>query len=494
MMALQLSAADRSAQAYRASLAGAVALALAAVAVVGTGSSPLTSVLAAAAVIGLAFHRRLGIGGAALLVLVALPFGRGADVENFQIAGLPLRPQDLVVAAALIGLAASAVRTKRRLGGQQRTLIIASAVLLLVGAVALLIGVLEGHRSRDLFRDLRLWVLFAGAPLAYLGGVRRDQLVRALLWGATVFGLIVVVTAVMPTFDGGLKDQVLTYDRGTLRMQFANSIFLLPAIAASALAAIRRRSDLVSMGMLILFTVAVVLSLTRMSLIASLLVLVMVGVASLLSDSLGWRSHAAGILRLGAAVVVAVVLGVVISIAAFPLPSNAPGPGSGEQPIDRILGASDASDVDAVFGQRSGRIASYLEAYKLIRSDPLIGKGFGTLIPVRYAYNDARADVVGYQPGVDNAYLTVGIKSGVLGIVVFAAWILLPLFALWRRRGRHLLPWLVPAWVGILLLTQTQAFGSSGYAPFGIALLVALPFLTRPASQLLPRANPAFTR
>jgi hypothetical protein len=37
--------------------------------------------------------------------------------------------------------------------------------------------------------------------------------------------------------------------------------------------------------------------------------------------------------------------------------------------------------------------------------------------------------------------------------------------------------WFLAAWLAILALTMTQSFAVSGYGPFGIALLAALPFV-----------------
>jgi O-antigen ligase len=96
---------------------------------------------------------------------------------------------------------------------------------------------------------------------------------------------------------------------------------------------------------------------------------------------------------------------------------------------------------------------------------------------VAFAYNEARARNVGQQPGVDNAYLTVGIKSGVVGMTLFGALLLVPLWASMRPALRRLRPWYLPTWLGIGVLTMTQGFAVSSYGPLALALLAAVPFL-----------------
>ena len=109
-----------------------------------------------------------------------------------------------------------------------------------------------------------------------------------------------------------------------------------------------------------------------------------------------------------------------------------------------------------------------------------------------YAYSEARANTIGWSPGVDNAYLTVGLKTGVPGIIAFAALVLTTLIVALRRGGRTA-RWFVPAWIGLLILSMTQAFAGSLYGPYVVALLVAFPCLTWGASvrRLDGRFDPA---
>ena len=49
--------------------------------------------------------------------------------------------------------------------------------------------------------------------------------------GATVFAVVLFLVVLLPVFAGGLEARALTYDWGRLRLQFSNSIFLIPALA-----------------------------------------------------------------------------------------------------------------------------------------------------------------------------------------------------------------------------------------------------------------------
>jgi O-antigen ligase len=100
----------------------------------------------------------------------------------------------------------------------------------------------------------------------------------------------------------------------------------------------------------------------------------------------------------------------------------------------------------------------------------------GSLTKVDYAYSEARANTIGYSPGVDNAYLTVGLKTGIPGMLVFGALVIVT-FLVAIRRGGRMGRWFLPAWIGLMILSMTQAFAGSLYGPFVFALLIALPCL-----------------
>jgi O-antigen ligase len=169
---------------------------------------------------------------------------------------------------------------------------------------------------------------------------------------------------------------------------------------------------------------------------------------------------------------------VVINLAGTPPPETVPTSGGtqGEQPIDRLLFQSDASDLESL---DRGRFPAYAAAVDLIRSAPVLGTGMGTLVDVTYAYDRSRAFTLGKLPGVDNAYLTVGLKSGLVGMAIFGALMLAPVVAMVRRGGSHR-AWLMPAWLGILVLSMTQSFATSLYGPFVVALLLAIPSIRYP--------------
>jgi hypothetical protein len=297
----------------------------------------------------------------------------------------------------------------------------------------------------------------------------------------TLFSILVVVAALLPAFPGGLKDQDLLYDRGTLRMQFGNSAFLLPAIAYVGWSVLIRRS-LLDAGHLGLLIGAVILSLTRTSIGASALVLGLVCLAT------WWASRRAGhlprrivgdVARLAVIASVAFVVGLGIDIAGAPPPAQvATSDGTGEAPIDRIFFQDDRSDIGSL---ALGRFPSYQAAAGVIIANPVFGAGMGSLTAVGYAYNPARAETIGQSPGVDNAYLTVGLKTGIPGMVVLLLLVLTSMLVA-IRRGGPVARWYVPAWIGLLILSMTQAYAVSSYGPFAFALMLVYPCLQRGSS------------
>jgi hypothetical protein len=127
--------------------------------------------------------------------------------------------------------------------------------------------------------------------------------------------------------------------------------------------------------------------------------------------------------------------------------------------------------------QAGGRLTSYAYAFADVAESPLIGHGMGQQARVPWAWGGFRARSEGNQPGVDNAFLTVGLKAGAIGIAAFAAMLLWPLRQMARPSSRRMRVWFVPAWVALLGLTLIQSYAVSGYAPFALSLLVVLPAL-----------------
>ncbi len=470
-------------------LIGWVALFLAAASVVGLPAWWPAVGLAGVATVGLAADRRLGWLPAGLLVAIALPYGRGADVTPWLVAGFPIRPPDLAIGLALAGATVGVVRDRARIRDRlalpgATAFVVASGVLLLVGAAALAGGTLGDFAMRDVLRDARWWAFYAAAPLAVLSGTSRAALVRGLLLGATALAIVVVATAVGPVIEGGLKFSALTYDRGTLRMQFGNSIFLVPAVGYATWGLLRHPVSW-RVGWLALLFSAQVLTLTRTSLLVTITVVLLVGAAHLLDGRRRgswsmppWRTSAAVALAL----LVGFVGGIGVSRLGTPRTWTVVGSSSSstpEDPFDRITFGDEQSDITVIIGSvaSGGRFATYLNAMRVIADAPLLGNGFGQLVDVRFAYNESRAHTIGKQPGVDNAYLTVALKAGALGVTAFGALLLLPLVAAARRARRIPRGWFVAGWLGILALTVTQSFAVGGYGPFGVALLAALPFI-----------------
>lgn len=467
---------------------GTLALVAAAMSVILGPPSWFTLASTAAATLLFARDARIGWLGAGLLVMIAIPYGRGADVVQFEVAELPVRPADIAIGIALAGAAVTVRPTSFAvLTPARRATTVAIGLLLITGLLALGIGVLEAHWLRDLVRDARFWFLYVVGLLVLFSPAPSAGIVRALLIGATVFSSVVLLATALPVVADGLKDQALTYDRGTLRMQFGNSIFLLPAFAF-ILWRFLHRPSIVRTGWLLTLIAAIFLSLTRMSIFAALLIAVIV------IGTWAWQRGRRGGLRIlvtrGLASVGTIGLGVALALsmavmaqASGTSPAGGglwPDPGQSGSPeniIDRLTGQSEQSDLDATLTSRTGRIATYAAAYSLIMEHFPLGAGLGQLIPTAFAYSEARATTIGHQPGVDNTYLTFGVKAGVLGMALIAALMLLPLLVLARTGPVRMRGWFVPAWIGILALTLTQGFASSGYGPYGIAVLVALPAL-----------------
>ena len=472
--------------------AGIILAGLAALAVVVLPAGWPAIILAGTATLVLAREPRLGWIGGGLLVTLAIPFGRAADLDPLTMGGVPVRPHDVVIGLTIVGSVIGIVRgdlgRPRRIPPARLSLLAASTSLALIGLVAIGWGLLEGQALRDILRDVRWWYLYLMAPIAILAGLGRDTLLRSLVAGTSIFGLAVVATLVLPEFPGGLKEAALTADSGALRMAFGNTIFLVPTTAYLT-HLVLRRPRWVSAAALALSFGALVLSLTRISIMVTAAVVLVLVAASFLPPKR--RLPASDRPRLhrrpqpALAVLLTVVVSAVASIALITAATFAvAGDGSGRSPLGRLLFEEEGSDMDAILGSAAsgGRLATYVNAFEIIADSPVLGGGMGQQVEVQFAVRPGQAFNPGFQPGVDNAYLTAGVKAGALGIAALAALFLLPLRrAFSRLTGHPRLPrpavWYLAAWLAILALTMTQSFAVSGYGPFGIALLAALPFV-----------------
>ena len=459
-----------------------------------------TIVLAGAAVALLARAPRLDWISAGLLVALAIPFGRGADLYPVSVGGVALHPHDLVILLALGGALVVLVRDRdraaigRRLWGSGRTLTVASLAFAAVGLIAVGVGVLGGQAARDILRDSRWWFIYLAAPLALASGVRRDALLDALLLGTTAFAAVVLAALALPSIGEGLKAAAITADGGAIRMQYGNSFLLLPATACLAWRSLRR-PGIVNLFALGLLVAALATSLTRISVLVTAAV-VLILVVRHLAGARSERMHQRG-QGFAASLLLLVVVGIGgmggVTLLDFATFANADPNAPPVHPAERLFFQQEGSDLEAIVGSgvTGGRLATYVNAINLIVPSPLLGAGMGQQVEVQFATRPGRVFEVGRQPGVDNAFLTVGVKAGTLGIATFTMLLLLPLLALFetrRNRPRDLLDaWYLPALFGIGVLTFTQSFAVSGYGPFGLSLLLALPFLIeRPHDIIRP--------
>ena len=157
-------------------------------------------------------------------------------------------------------------------------------------------------------------------------------------------------------------------------------------------------------------------------------------------------------------------------------PSPAPvAPASAKAPtsaLSRITFSDETSNLQAI---DAGRFESYRKAMAVIGKSAFAGNGLGQLVLLGTNSANSAASRPGWAPGVDDAYLTMALKAGILGLVAFAAMMLIPLQVWGARLRRRRWAWFLPAWLGLMILTVTQSYATSGYGPFALALLLALP-------------------
>ncbi len=436
--------------------------------------------LVAVATIGIAGDVRLGWFGAAAVVALALPFGAAAAANPVTVRGVPIHSQDVAIVIGTLGILP---RLHWPPPVRARALVAGVAVFIGLGLVAVPIGLASGNGMRDIVRDLHWWIIYLLPAVAVLACVSWKAVLRGFMVGMTIFAAIVVVTPFVPAFPGGLKDAVLVYMFGSLRMQLFNSVFLTAATIMVAWLILRRPTP-ARFGWIVLLATAQIMSLTRMSILAML-----VGLALMVIGAWLWtlrtRRRPPPLRRVGfiaAVPVLAVALGIVFVTVGTP-----PNGDAGNSP-SRITFSDPSSDLQAIGGSASsgGRLATYVNAFKEISVAPVLGPGMGELVHVNFASTDLRAHTLYQQPGVDDALLTVGLKAGGVGIAAFGVLVLLPLFRAPRLTGMRV--WYVPAWLALMAVMIPQSFAVSGYGPFGVGLLLVLPFLVPDVS---PVASPA---
>ncbi len=446
--------------------------------------------LAGGATILLSFDRKLGPLPAALLVMLALPVGRGAGLDLPQVLGdVPIGAHDVV---PLIGIGMALPAVVRRVR-DPRTIawpaLVPLAAFCVTGVIAILIGFLGDQAIRDIIRDTRWWAFYGVGLVALLAGTRRSAVLRALVWGMTLYCTLLLLGLLMPVFNGGLKWYAYTYDP-RMRLHYEQAVLLLVAVAFVTSRFVRRPSPRL-FALLALLATGIAVTLTR-----ALLAGVMgVGVLTAGWAALQIARQPTGSIRLIASpmftralpALLVIGIGIGVGFAAYRggieiwIPAGA-GFVTGVEPADhpvqpslnRIFDDTGYSGVDA---QLRGRLPAYAEAFVDTAQAPFLGHGMGQLATVSWAAGGYRAYTDGMQPGVDNAYLTIGLKAGAVGIATFAAMMLWPLWLMRKRELRRLRPWFVPAWLALLTLTLIESFAVSGYAPFTLSLLLVVPVL-----------------
>ncbi|MGQ0607591.1 MAG: hypothetical protein ACT4OQ_03900 [Chloroflexota bacterium] len=452
--------------------------------------------LAGGATVLLSFDRKLGPIGAALMVMLAMPVGRGSEVGLPRILGdVPVRAHDLVPMLGMVLAVPAVVRNLRNPARLRWDAVVPVAIFAVVGVMALAIGFLGDQAMRDIVRDARWWAFYGVGLVALLAGIPRSTIIRALIWGMTIYCAVILIGLLMPLFHGGLKYGAYAYDP-RMRLHYGQAVFLLVAIAF-VVDRVVRRPTVPLMALLALLAAGIAVTLTRTLLagVVSVGLLTAAWTAFALMRPAGpggWTLVRAMAGR-AAPAALAVLIGIGGGFAVYQAGvriwtpdwaysetgvtrSDAP---TDSRPVRPSLGRVFEDTANAGFdAQAGGRLASYAEAFSDTAESPVVGHGMGQLASISWAWGGFRASTPGSQPGVDNAYLTVGLKAGAVGVAAFAAMFLWAIRLALRRSLRRLQTWFVPAWLAILGLTLIQSFAVSGYAPFALSLLVILPALS----------------
>lgn len=435
---------------------GLVLLLAAAATVVLLPPSWLTIALASSAWLAFATDPRFGPLAAALVIVLALPYDRAADLGLIRVAGVPVRPHDVVIGLGLIA-SLPAIRSVRWTPGVRLL-----AVFLCIGVASLAWGVINNQDARDVLRDARWWGLYAGGLL--LAGRTQSVagLVRAAFIGLGVYALLVIATSILPAFEGALKANAIAFDVAALRMQFGPTPFLLIPIAYWAARMARFGHWWPDGGWLSLFVIGLALSLTRVTIAVLGIVLALVAAYAVWGAPRRWAPIRRGTLMIVTAVI-ALAVGFGINTAGVGVLDTGQAPNA----LTRLT-----LDPGMLLGSAADRFEGYSSAVSLIREAPLIGHGLGKLVPIDYEFGAGDFDTPGMLPNVDNAYLTIALKSGLVGVVAFAVLMLWPTWRLWAVASRRVRVFMLPAWLGLLALTMTQSFAVIGHSPFVLGLLI----------------------
>jgi hypothetical protein len=459
--------------------------------------------LATGAALLLSFDRKLGPLPAALFVMLTMPVGRGSEVGLPRILGdVPIRAHDLV---PLVGVALALPAVFRRLRSPvtiRWNAVVPVAIFGAVGLVALAIGVLGDQAMRDVVRDTRWWAFYGVGLVALLAGTSRPAIMRALVWGMTIYAAVLLIGLLMPMFHGGLKYGAYAYDP-RLRLHYGQAVFLIPAAAIVADRLVRH-PRLADGALLALLAAGIGVTLTRTLLAGVVGAVVLVAVWAALEVTRGGgsrRVRSVAVRAVPAVLAVGVGIGAGFGAYSFGITIWTPhwayaeetgsamsGSPTEARPVRPSLGRVFDDTEHSGFGaQGGGRLTSYGLAFVDVAASPAVGHGIGQQARIPWAWGGFRAREAGSQPGVDNAYLTVGLKAGAIGIAAFATMMLWPLRQLMQPHRRRMRAWFFPAWLAILGLTLLQSFAVTGYAPFMLAALLVLPGLgsvARPRRRL----------
>lgn len=448
-------------------------------------------ILAGAATALLSLDRKLGPLPAALFVMLTMPVGRGSEVGLPRVLGdVPIRAHDLVPVIGVALALPALVRRIRRPKAIRWAAIVPVAVFAAVGLLALAIGLLGDQTMRDVVRDARWWAFYGVGLVMVLSGSRRPAIKRAIVWGLTIYATVLLIGLLMPMFNGGLKYGAYAYDP-RLRLHYGQAVFLLVATAIVADRFVRRPNGPAAAALVIL-AAGIGVTLTRTLLAGVLGVAVLVAVWAAFEMTRGHDRRIRAVALRAAPAVLAVGIGIGAGFGAYSFgitiwtpdwaysdeASTVSGQPSQERParpsLERVFEDTENAGFEA---QAGGRLTSYALAFGDVAESPMVGHGIGQQARIPWAWGGFRAHEAGSQPGVDNAYLTVGLKAGAIGIAAFAAMMLWPLRQLLAPHRRRMRAWFVPAWLAILGLTLLQSFAVSGYAPFVLAALIVLPGL-----------------
>lgn len=434
-------------------------------------------------------------------VVALVPHGNLGDLWFRKKLGVPLHPIDLLYWGSLAAWFGRWALERFRLDRLRGHMSLAPPILAVVFAITLsvFVGVVNGHATWDLFRDLRNAALWLMLPVAWVE-LSTERRIRAAL-GVIVAGslLYAVAACVVSTLTDTTwpRSVILDHWRGSARIYFHNHfvfVTVLPLVTGYAIAGRSLASRFLRAAPAPLLIWATWVSITRsLIVLVPAVALLTAGVLVLTSRNRGrwWRPVSAMV----AAVVVAAV-GYQAIETARPRPAVT----VADSDVARRFSAlsSDPTKKDVSL---KGRVRSYRFAFEDAAVSPTFGHGMGALLRVPWANQlggPGSTRKKGYQPAVDNAPLTVLVKAGALGFLA-AAWLLLAILwlqarAIFAARGAVERLWipsaLLAGTLGMIAVSQLQAtlLTSRYIILFAVFAAISDRYANRP-SQVASRAD-----